>query len=69
MEYSVYTSDGTNAIERALELIPDIVLCDLNLPEKNGFEICEILKKDLRTSHVPVIILTASDDPDLIRKH
>ena len=68
MEYSVYTSDGTNAIERALELIPDIVLCDLNLPEKNGFEICEILKKDLRTSHVPVIILTASDDPESYSK-
>lgn len=64
MEYSIYTSDGTNAIERALELIPDVIICDLNLPEKNGFEICDILKKDLRTSHIPVIILTASDDPD-----
>lgn len=63
-EYSVYTSDGTDAIDRALELIPDVIICDLNLPDKNGFEICEILKKDLRTSHIPVIILTASDDPD-----
>ena len=68
MEYSIYTSDGTNAIERALELIPDIIICDLNLPEKNGFEICEILKKDLRTSHIPVIILTASDDPESYTK-
>jgi DNA-binding response OmpR family regulator len=61
-EYTFYTSDGTNAIERALELIPDIIICDLNLPEKDGFQICEILKKDLRTSHIPIIILTASDD-------
>ncbi len=68
MEYSIYTSDGTNAIERALEFIPDIIICDLNLPEKNGFEICEILKKDLRTSHIPVIILTASDDPESYSK-
>lgn len=68
MEYAIYTSDGTNAIERALELIPDIIICDLNLPEKNGFEICEILKKDLRTSHIPVIILTASDDPESYTK-
>ncbi len=67
-EYAVYTSDGTNAIDRALELIPDVILCDLNLPDKNGFEICEILKKDLRTSHIPVIILTASDDPESYSK-
>ena len=64
MEYSIYTSDGTNAIERALELIPDIIICDINLPGKNGFEICEILKEDLRTSHIPIIILTASDEQE-----
>ena len=63
-DYSVFTSEGTNAIEQAFELIPDIIICDLNLPEKNGFEICEILKKDLRTSHIPVLILTASDDQE-----
>jgi AraC-like DNA-binding protein/CheY-like chemotaxis protein len=63
-DYSVFTSEGTNAIDRAYELVPDIIICDLNLPEKNGFEICQILKKDLRTSHIPIIILTASDDQD-----
>ena len=62
VEYNIYTSQGTDAIEKALEIIPDIIVCDLNLPEKNGFEICEILKKDLRTSHVPTIILTAVDN-------
>ena len=46
----------------ALELMPDIVVCDLNLPEKNGFEICEALKTNMITSHIPVIILTAMDD-------
>ena len=64
VDYMVYTSDGTNAIERALEIIPDIIICDLNLPEKNGFQISETLKKDLRTSHIPIIILTASDDQE-----
>ena len=64
IEYSIFTSEGKNAIEHAFELVPDIIICDLNLPEKNGFEICQILKKDLRTSHIPIIILTASDDQD-----
>ncbi len=64
LDYMVYTSDGTNAIERILEIIPDIIICDLNLPNKNGFQISETIKKDLRTSHIPIIILTASDDQE-----
>ncbi|MEN9907625.1 MAG: hypothetical protein RLZZ540_766 [Bacteroidota bacterium] len=63
-EYTFYTSDGTNAIEKALELVPDIIICDLNLPDKNGYQICEFLKKDLLTSHIPILILTASDEQD-----
>ncbi len=59
LEYEIHLSDGTDAIEKAFEVIPDIILCDIHLPDKNGFEICEILKKDLRTSHIPTIILTA----------
>ncbi|WP_237332502.1 helix-turn-helix domain-containing protein [Zobellia amurskyensis] len=64
LEYDVYLSDGMDAVEKALETIPDIILCDVNLPDKNGFEICEILKKDLRTSHIPTIILTALGDQE-----
>ena len=59
LEYAIHLSDGTDAVDKALEIIPDIILCDISLPEKDGFEICEILKKDLRTSHIPTIILTA----------
>lgn len=61
-EYAVNKCNGTKAIEMAMELMPDIVVCDLNLPEKNGFEICEALKTNMITSHIPVIILTATDD-------
>lgn len=61
-DYTVIISNGINAIEKALELIPDIVVCDLNLPEKDGFQICEALKTNMITSHIPVIILTAMDD-------
>ena len=57
--YDIHESDGHDGIEKAFEIIPDIIICDVNLPIKNGFEICEILKKDLRTSHIPTIILTA----------
>ncbi|MBP9601201.1 MAG: substrate-binding domain-containing protein [Lutibacter sp.] len=62
--FKVYSSYGRDAIDLALEHVPDLVICDVNLPGKNGFEICEILKKDLRTSHIPTIMLTALGDQD-----
>lgn len=58
-EFRVLLSDGTDAEIMAYEHIPDIIICDVNLPVKNGFEICKILKTDLRTSHVPTVMLTA----------
>jgi ABC-type sugar transport system substrate-binding protein/DNA-binding response OmpR family regulator len=64
LEYEIHLSDGTDAIEKAFETIPDIILCDINLPHKDGFEICEILKKDLRSSHIPTIMLTALDNKE-----
>ncbi|PQV50540.1 monosaccharide ABC transporter substrate-binding protein (CUT2 family) [Jejuia pallidilutea] len=63
-DYLVYTSDGTDAIDKALEHIPDIIVCDVNLPEKSGFDICKTLKNDLRTSHIPTIILTAQSSKE-----
>ncbi|WP_333851809.1 substrate-binding domain-containing protein [Epilithonimonas sp.] len=63
-EYSVTVSDGIDVIEKAMTEIPDIIVCDVNLPDKNGFEICEILKNDHRTSHIPIILLTALDNKE-----
>jgi len=63
-EFEILLSDGMDAVEKAVNAIPDIIVCDVNLPDKNGFEICEILKNDLRTSHIPVIILTALDNKE-----
>ena len=64
LEYNLSISNGYNVLEKAFEVMPDIIICDVNLPEKNGFEICDILKKDIRTSHIPVIILTAYDSKE-----
>lgn len=67
-EYVVYASDGSDAIEKAMEIVPDIIICDINLVDKDGYEISKELKKDLRSSHIPIIILTAQSNKESVLK-
>ncbi|MBB3167352.1 diguanylate cyclase domain-containing protein [Simiduia aestuariiviva] len=52
--------DGAKALEQARAIIPDLILLDVMLPDINGYEICEILKRDPATEHVPIIFITAN---------
>ena len=56
--------DGQAGIDKALESIPDIIVSDVMMPEKDGFELCQALKTNTRTNHVPIILLTAKADLD-----
>lgn len=58
--YRVYlATNGEEAIEKAKEIIPDIIVSDVIMPLKDGYEVCHILKNDIVTAHVPIILLTA----------
>ena len=52
-------ANGEEGIQMAIELIPDLVISDLMMPEKNGYEVAETLKNKATTSHIPFILLTA----------
>ncbi|MCB9799706.1 MAG: response regulator transcription factor [Candidatus Omnitrophica bacterium] len=53
---------GDQGLQRAIKEIPDLILLDLMLPGMNGIDICKTLKNNEKTSHVPVIMLTAKSE-------
>ncbi|WDF78796.1 ATP-binding protein [Mucilaginibacter sp. KACC 22773] len=60
----ISAADGDAGIALALEHIPNLVITDLMMPRKDGYQVSATLKKDEKTSHIPIIILTAKADMD-----
>lgn len=55
----IATTDGNEGIQKAFDNMPDLIICDIMLPNKNGLDITKALKSDLRTSHIPIILLSS----------
>lgn len=59
-EYKIYTaSNGLQGVEKAKEVLPTLIICDIMMNGIDGIEVCEMVKTDINTSHIPLILLTS----------
>ena len=60
-DYEITTVDnGEDAVTKAKEIKPDIILADVIMPKKNGYEVCQLVKNDPDLGHVPVLLLAGT---------
>jgi len=57
--------DGEEGLRKAGDILPDIILSDIMMPVLDGVTMCTRLKEDMRTSHIPIVLLTARGDDDM----
>jgi len=55
----IATANGEEALQTALQEIPDLIILDVRMPRMSGYEACEQLKENATTQHIPVVFLSA----------
>ena len=60
--------DGIQGLELAKKITPDVILLDVMMPRMNGFEVCRLIRADPSIGEVPIIMITALDERDMIIK-
>jgi CheY-like chemotaxis protein len=53
-----FAKDGLEGLERTKQLLPELIVLDIRMPEINGLSLCHILKNDVKTRHIPILIIS-----------
>jgi YesN/AraC family two-component response regulator len=62
-KYEIHKAwNGVEGLELAVHVVPDLIISDVMMPVMDGFTLCQRLKQDIRTSHIPIILLTARNE-------
>ncbi len=64
----IVASNGIDALKLAQDQIPDLILLDILMPSMNGYLVCEALKEDIETRHIPVIFMSAKSQEEDVNK-
>lgn len=64
----IAAEDGIEGANLAFEYIPDMILLDILIPKMDGYMLCEILKKDIKTRHIPIIFMSAKNQQEDLKK-
>ena len=62
----ITASDGQQAVEEARSEAPDLILMDVVMPNKNGFQACREIRDDERTAHIPIILVTTRGEEECV---
>ncbi|MBW4545486.1 MAG: response regulator [Symplocastrum torsivum CPER-KK1] len=65
---AIGAGDGRCGLQLAKEFVPDLILCDVRMPEMNGYEVLRSLRQDPVTASLPFIFLTAESSEDVLRQ-
>ncbi len=61
--YPILAEDGEQALEMTKQYSPQLILSDISMPRMDGYELCRLLKKDKKTKDIPIVFISAFDDP------
>lgn len=60
----IFAENGHDALDKANQFIPDLMLLDVIMPDMNGYQVCQQLRANPRLAELPIVMLTALDDRD-----